>query len=144
MSAYFDTRALVPVYVPEPLTAHALRRWRDDPEIVVSRLTELEFYSALARKLRRGDMQHPLILQIANTFARHLRSGLYTSLQITNGVFTVARDFLQTFSTAIRTLDAIHVACCASLQVTVVTADSSLAERAAYCDIDHELLTPAS
>jgi predicted nucleic acid-binding protein len=132
----------VPVYVPEPLTEHALRRFTDDPDIVVSRLTELEFYSALARKLRMGDMQRLHTLQVANTFARHLGSGIYATLQITNGVFTIAHDFLQTFSTAIRTLDAIHLACCASLQVTLVTADTILTECAAYFDIDYELLTP--
>ncbi len=123
MSAYFDTSVLVPVYVPEPLTEPALRRFRDDPDIVVSRLTEVEFYSALARKLRTGDMQRLHTQQVANMFARHLESGIYTILQITNEVFTVARDFLQTFSTAIRTLDAMHLACCASLQVTLLTAD---------------------
>jgi len=127
LSAYFDTSALVPIYVPEPLTERALRRVTDNPDIMVSRLTEVEFYSALARKLRMGDMQRHHTLQVARTFARHLASGIYTILQITNEMFTIARDFLQRLSTALRTLDALHLSCCASLQATLVTADVTLA-----------------
>lgn len=49
---FWDTSALVPLFVAERETARAERWLRDDPDVVVWTLTRVELLSALARRRR--------------------------------------------------------------------------------------------
>jgi predicted nucleic acid-binding protein len=49
---FWDTSALIPLFVAEQATARAERWLRDDPEVVVWTLTRVELLSALARRRR--------------------------------------------------------------------------------------------
>jgi uncharacterized protein len=49
---YWDTSALLPLFIAERESAAALRWLRDDPEVVVWTLARLEMLSALARRGR--------------------------------------------------------------------------------------------
>src|SRR6266404_5831728 len=53
---YIDTSVLVPYYCPEALSRAAERTLRGDPRPAVSDLVEVEFFSALARKVRVREM----------------------------------------------------------------------------------------
>src|SRR4030095_2477319 len=49
---YWDTSALLPLFIAERESSAALRWLRDDPEVVVWTLARLEVLSALARRGR--------------------------------------------------------------------------------------------
>lgn len=49
---FWDSSALVPLFLDEPATARVRAWFRDDPDIVVWTLTRVEFLSALARRRR--------------------------------------------------------------------------------------------
>jgi len=137
---YVDTSALLPVYVPERMSAKAVTRLAESDKICISRLAEVEFYSALARKLRMRELDPAQTQRIADTFARHLHDGFYTTLHISNEVFDLSRDYLKQFNSNLRTLDALHLACCANARLTLITADKTLADCARQFDAASELL----
>jgi len=139
-SVYVDTSVLLPVYVPEPLSHTAAERLAEAGEICISRLAEVEFYSALARKLRMREIDTEQARRIVDTFARHLHSGLYTTLRVSNDVFDLSRDYLKKFSSNLCTLDALPLACCANAKLTLITADKTLDECARQFDVASELL----
>ena len=49
---FWDTSALIPLFVAEPSTAQVERQLREDPEVVVWTLTRVELFSAFARRRR--------------------------------------------------------------------------------------------
>lgn len=140
MKLYIDTSVLLPAYVPERMSDKAVTRLSEAGEICVSRLAEVEFYSALARKMRMRELDPAQVQRVADTFARHLHSGLYTTLRISNEAFDLSCNYLKKFASNLRTLDALHLACCANAQLTLITADKTLAECARQFDVASELL----
>jgi uncharacterized protein len=132
LKAYFDTSIVVPIYVPDRFSASALARLAETEEIHLSNLTELEFYSALAKKIRTGRLTRPEVDQAAHSFLDHWQTGVYLRSTLTGAMFQRALEFLQAFATPLRSLDALHLACCASSELVLVTADPTLAEGAAH------------
>ncbi len=53
---FWDSSAVVPLLVAEPLSAAAMRALEEDPEVVVWWATEAECVSALARLEREGSL----------------------------------------------------------------------------------------
>ena len=53
---YVDTSALVPYYCPEALSDAAQRFLASQNELAISDLEEVELFSALAKKVRAGEM----------------------------------------------------------------------------------------
>ena len=53
---YIDTSLLVPYYCPEALSQVAERTLRSDSSPTVRHLIDVEFFSALARKVRPGSL----------------------------------------------------------------------------------------
>jgi uncharacterized protein len=54
---YLDTSAIVPYYVPEKLSdvvEQLLQKQEDQP--IISQLVEVEFFSALSRRVRMGEV----------------------------------------------------------------------------------------
>lgn len=49
---FWDTSALIPLFVAERSTAKVERQLREDPEVVVWTLTRVELFSAFARRRR--------------------------------------------------------------------------------------------
>ena len=78
---------------------------------------------------------------LTDTLSRHLAGGVYTTLQVTAEEFTLASDYLARFETALRTLDALHLACTAIGKATLVTADETLAQSAEHLGVGWELLS---
>jgi len=140
LRAYFDTSALLPVYVPEELSDKSVEWFAAADEIYVSRLTEVEFYSALARKIRMREFDAALAKRVTETFARHLHTGLYSTLRLSNKVFDLSSDYLTGLNSNLRTLDALHLACCAHSRLTLITADKSLADCAGQFDVPGRLI----
>ena len=140
MKAYFDTSALVPVYIQETFSDLAASWMGRVEEIHVSNLTEVEFCSALAKKIRMGVLRKPEAQQVFDTFDEHLRTGVYLRSRLTEAIIERALEFLKGFATPLRSLDALHLACCASSALVLVTADPAMAESAVHFGVPCEHL----
>ncbi|NTU60460.1 MAG: type II toxin-antitoxin system VapC family toxin [Deltaproteobacteria bacterium] len=143
MRVYFDTSALVPLYVPEALSSLAVERLTGAEAVYVSWLTEVEVASALALKTRTGTLSPDEARSVLRAYRSHVGSGAYEVLPVTREVFSYAGDLLRRLETPLRTLDALHLACCQRFELTLLTADDGLARSAAHFGIPYERLGPA-
>jgi len=128
LSLYFDTSALVPAYLPEACSEKVAIRLGEADRIYLSRLTEMEFFSALSKKVRMEELGLEEAQAVATAFDRHLQAHVYTTLRVTNEVFDLGMRYLKGFDTPLRTLDGLHLACCALAGLTLITADTILAD----------------
>jgi len=122
-SAYVDTSVLGAYYCPEPLSAAAETALRDLATPVVSTLTEVEFASLIARKRRLRELTERQARAILDLFAEHVAEGFYRRVPLGTEHFLRAHDLLATFSSALRTLDALHLAAALAENLPLLTAD---------------------
>ena len=127
---YFDTSALLPLYRQEPLTAQT-EQLQNEVTPVISALTEVEVASALARWVRMGELTGEQVLALEATFSEDLRLGVFERVTLEDRHYWQARHWLLKRQTALRTLDALHLACAVESNLTIVTADKVLADAAA-------------
>jgi len=138
--AYLDTSLLVAYYCPEPLSARAQRTIRRDDEPVISPLVEVELYSAVAAKVRTGEMDKATGTQIIATFQHHVADARYGLVAIAEGEYALARNWLGQFATALRALDALHLAAAFSNDLTLLTADKGLTRSAKHLGVKCRLI----
>lgn len=127
---YIDTIVLAAYYCPEPLSekVESLLTSMERPSI--STLTELELFSAVSRKIREGNIAKADGDRIVARLLSHINGNFYNYLSIENHHYRLARDWMGIFNTALRTLDAIHLAIASAEELTIVTADKILAKSA--------------
>ena len=73
MIAYFDTSALVPLFLDEPLTSAAWQLWDEAERSVSSLLVRVEARAALARAVRTGRLE---VDDLARALAPPLHAGI--------------------------------------------------------------------
>lgn len=117
-------------YYPEALSEKAEALVRGEPHPRISSLTEVEFVSALSRKVRARELPRNDAIRILSEFLSHLEASLYTRVDIQSFHFRMAREWIAGLTTALRTLDALHLAVAASESLRIVTADGTLARSA--------------
>lgn len=139
---YLDTSVLVAYYYPEPLSDIAQEVVRSQPQPAISSLTEVELISALARKTREGGLSKQGAERVAALFLSHVEEGLYRRFLISGQHYNQARDWLQSFQTPLRTLDALHLAAATAADLRLVTADKTLAASANVLGLTAQLLFP--
>ena len=139
---YIDTSVIGSYYCLESTSPAVNRAFQTIQQVTISPLVELEFLSLLALKVRTGILTQPAALSALGQFQVHQSSGLYGFVEIGPREFDVARNWLLGFSTALRTLDALHLATAFSNQQTLWTTDKALARAAGQLRIDHQLITP--
>jgi len=127
---YIDTSLLVPYYCPEALSRIAERTLRGDPRAAVSDLVEVEFFSALTRKIRLRDMSTADAARAGEQFLDHLRGGFYGRILVQRRHFDAARAWLARFSLPPRTLDTLHLALAGLEGLRLATADEDLSRSA--------------
>jgi hypothetical protein len=137
---YVDTSIIVAYYCPEPLSERAEAFLTAQARPAISSLTEVEFFSALARKVREGGMARNAAVRISSQFLGHLQGHFYSYLPVERRHYTLAREWLGLFSTRLRTLDSLHVAVASSEGLPLSTADRNLYESARYLHIEAALL----
>lgn len=130
MNLYADTSVVVAYYAPEPLSEDAERLLRLFPSPAVSDLVEVELYSALARKVRQGEISGEDADRARSHFSTHLAAGYYERLPLARAHYELARRWLAAPAPPLRTLDALHLAVAAVDQRTLATADRALARAA--------------
>ncbi len=124
---YFDTSALLPYYREEsasPQVQTFLSQVR--PPVLISDLTKVEMASAIARWTRMKEIGEPQAALIENIFERDIRSGLYLVRALFSAHYQKAEKWLTARNSALRTLDALHIACCWSFNAKLATCDHAM------------------
>ncbi len=128
--AYLDTSVLVAYYCPEPLSGAAQRAIARLEGPSISPLVEVEFCSAVSLKVRTGELDRATAAQIVALCERHVTDGFYGLVPIAAGEYAQARAWLGQFATALRALDALHLAAAFNHDLPLLTADKMLAQAA--------------
>ena len=129
MIAYFDTSAMIPLLVEEPLSKIAERVWQQASWVASSRLSYVEARAGLARACRMERISPPELREAVKglkTLHRQMHQ-----VEITAELVERAGQLAEEL--ALRAYDAIQLAAAASLDVDdliVVTGDRQLAAAA--------------
>jgi len=110
-----------------------------DP-IAISHLTEVEFFSALSKKVRTGRLTSQMAEMINIKFSEHVDSDMFNLLFPNVKHYRIASNWLQGFNTPLRALDAIHLAISYEENMPLVTADRQLHDSAEKIGIESTLL----
>jgi uncharacterized protein len=106
MIVYFDTSAIVPIVIDEPVSPAAARLWDDADRVVSSRLVYVEARAALAMA-RRTDRLTGVGLSAA-VDDLELVCGQLDVVEVTEQLIRGAGDLAQRFG--LRGYDAVHLA----------------------------------
>ena len=136
MTFYLDTSVVAAYYSPEPLSTVAEDFIVTHTDLSISRLTELEFASAIARKIREGMLDKRDGSKIISKFMTHVDEDLYERIPINSRHYDLARDWMAGFVAPLRSLDALHLAVTSLSESTLVTADAKLAKSAELLSVD--------
>jgi predicted nucleic acid-binding protein len=104
-----------------------------DPHI--SYLTDLEFNSAISKKVRNRELRQSDGHKIINQFQSHVGDQLYQWLPLDLKHFQLARSWIAQFSTSLRTLDGLHLAVAALSGIPIMSLDAQLVAAAEYYGI---------
>jgi len=137
---YLDTSVVVAFYVPEPASTRAERAVRSEPCPAISDLTEVEFFSAVARKVREGGLSPEDAGRVMATLLSHLAEGLYARIVLEPMHYRLARDWFARFAVPLRTLDALHLAVASASGAKLVTADRALSRAARALGLESVLV----
>lgn len=129
---YIDTSALLKWYLPER-GSEAFGTWiATQDEARISALTRVEVRATLARKQRNREISAADARRAADAFLADLDDGLFVVHRLDEPHWSEAEALLQAVEdVALRTLDALHLACARIEQARVfATADLKLAAAA--------------
>jgi predicted nucleic acid-binding protein len=138
--AYIDTSILVAYYCPEILSDQVETILRNTSNPAISHLTEVEFASALAKKIREKNLANADSMKIFSLFQSHIHHKHYSQLLIEPKHYSTARDWISQFNTPLRTLDALHLSIAVTNNKSIITADQQLAESAEILGIEVNLI----
>ena len=138
---YFDTSALLPYYREEntsPEVQTVLSQIH--PPVLLSDLTRVEMASAIARWARMKEIEEPQAALIENTFEQDIRLGLFRVQPLAPIHYQKTEKWLSARKTALRTLDAIHIACCWGLHAKLITCDHIMHDAAEMLGLESVLI----
>ena len=128
MSVYYDASVLVPLFMQEAFTARAESFLRLRPHIVtVSDFTAAEFASALARRVRTGELL-PERARSAFVAFDAWTPGVTQRVAVTSADMRAAEAFIRRLDLPLRPPDAIHIALAQRLGATLATFDGAMAK----------------
>jgi uncharacterized protein len=137
---YVDTSVLGSYYCPERLSHVVGPVMAALSEAVISPIVEVEFCSLLSLKVRARTLTHSAASAALGQFRVHLADRRYTLVEIGSRECELARDWLSTFNTPLRTLDALHLAAAFANRQTILTTDKALANAAEALRVPFQLL----
>jgi predicted nucleic acid-binding protein len=126
---YLDTSVLGALYILEALSAAAAAVGATPPAF--SALTEVEFASVVARRLRERTISAADGALVLRTFDAHVADRRYRRLPVVAETFVEAGRLLRSGAAPLSTSDALHLAIAASNRKPLCTADRQLARAAA-------------
>ncbi len=130
---YLDTSAILPFYRQEAASdaVQALLLRQRQP-VLISQFTAVEVASALARWVRTGELTEPQANRVESAFYDDLNQGRFMTCEIGARHYQRAIHWISSRKTALRTLDALHLACAEERQATLVSEDEALLRAAAF------------
>lgn len=137
---YIDTSVLVAYYCPEPKSAKAEKIIIEADIPVISPLTEVEFASALARKIREDELSIESSNKILNEFKSHIHQLLFKKVIIDTDCYNLAFTWLSGNDIPLATLDSLHLAAASLNNLKMITADKQLSKAARKFGIECQLL----
>jgi uncharacterized protein len=137
---YLDTSIVIAYYLPEQLSARAQEVYNAPTTPTISELVELEFFSALSRLRRRGQIEFAQAERVANLFLDHVQAGWYARIHLHAGHYLAARGFIARFDLPLKSPDALHLAVAAAERLPLITADTELARNAESLKLEFELI----
>lgn len=139
---YFDTSVLVAYYYPEEKFSDvAESEIFNSSRSIISSLTLVEFYSAIAKKIRTKYINHDEAQQIINKFNIHIQKHYYKNHNLFKKHYLTAKNWLSKFDINLRTQDALHLAITYHDGFKLITADVGLAKAAKQLNIDCKFLS---
>ena len=136
MNLYLDTSVLVSCYIAEIQSDSVLKQLgQHSGELLVSQLSEVEFFSALSLKRRCKHISVAQQKSVLELFQQHLERGQYIKAYLTDETYQLAKQFLANPAIQLRTLDALHLALAQHLNAELFTADLELAKAAALLKV---------
>ena len=129
MIAYFDTSAIIPLLIDEPLSDLAYRLWRRASWIATARVSYVEAHAGLARAGRMGRISPGELRDAVAGLERLDRQ--FHHVEITPDLVRSAGDLAEEM--ALRAYDAVQLAAAVALDIddlVVVTGDRQLAAAA--------------
>jgi predicted nucleic acid-binding protein len=136
LSFYLDTNIVVPLFIPEA-TSGLLERWLDErgETAVVGDLVAGEFSATISRLVRMGELSPTRAEQIRDHFDAWHKSAV---LAVGNEASDIraAAGMVRKPHPKLLMPDAIHLATCQRLGLTLVTLDLDLADVARVRSID--------
>ena len=138
---YLDTSIVAAFYLPEAMSRKVQKFYALRDTAAISALTEVEFYSVVSRRVRMKDLTRNDALKVVSLFRAHVDGNFYRFVAVAQREYALARDWLATFQTPLRTLDALHLAAAFSYDCVLVTADSDLGRAARHFGVKHKLIS---
>lgn len=130
---FFDTSGIAKHYVAEAGTARVDALLAGGAAVYISRLTPVEFHSALAKKVRTGHLGAPDFETISRRFRANVAARRFRTVRFLVDHFQTAERLIRRVGPAqnLRTLDALQLAVALRLNapgrpVTFVGADQAL------------------
>jgi predicted nucleic acid-binding protein len=126
---YLETSALAKIYVHEPDSDALDAALSGRRDLLISDLAVTELTSALARRVREGQVAAAAGRRIYNQLLRDVRAGEYRLLDLTSATHREAERLLLTLSrqTPLRAADSLHLAAAALADArALVTYDRQL------------------
>ena len=140
MKAFLDTSILASYYCPEPRSKNVQQVLGRVEDPTLSPLVEIEFYCVIARKVRADQMDAPSAHRILAEFKRHLSESRYHIIPIQAGEYTLAGEWIEDFTSSLRSVDALHLAAASNNNLTLLTADKILAGAARHFGVKRQLI----
>ncbi len=109
---YIDTSCIVAFIVPEPKTDLVNSKMVDAGSAGISNLTQVEFISAINKKVRMQIMTNKEASIAVAEFERLVSQGYLRTITFGSNHFERASFILKTTSLPLRTLDALHLSIC--------------------------------
>ncbi len=141
---YLDTSVLAAYYCPEPISDIVEDIILQHSRPSISYLTEVEFVSAVSRKIREKTLSKKDGNKILIRFQEHISHSLYSKIPLVEENYKTAKDLTSRFSMPLKTLDGLHLAVVLAHGLTMVTADIKLAESSKNIGIDVNLIGDAA
>jgi len=135
LTAYIDTSALVAYYCPESMSESVENALLVITDPHISYLTDLEFHSAISKKVRNRELHSADGHKIINLYQSHVSDQLYRWLPLDLEHFQLARSWIARFSTSLRTLDGLHLAVAALRGIPIMSLDAQLVAAAEHYGI---------
>lgn len=138
--SYIDTSVLVAYYFPENISDRVERFLRKEKAPTISPLCEVEIASAIARKLREGNLDRLGAAKILAEFKAHIADGAYAVEPLHTLHYELAYNWIASMIVPLRTLDALHLAIASEIGTNIITADLALSKAAKRLRIPCRLL----